>query len=140
MRMRLTAVMLLAAAVVSTGGEPACAQNSTKKVRKAPGELASKAGTAVPWRDDVDAALAESKKTGKPVFWYVPEVRRSKMDRKPEIDRYMMGGPFSWPSTIALLTEHFVPVRAAAGGELATQLEYERVAWQKQLDRLREDV
>ncbi|MCA9668447.1 MAG: hypothetical protein KC503_22805, partial [Myxococcales bacterium] len=24
--------------------------------------------------------------------------------------------------------------------ELATQLEYERVAWQKQLDRLREDV
>jgi len=115
--------MLLAAAVVSTGGGPACAQNSTKKVRKAPGELASKAGTAVPWRDDVDAALAESRKTGRPVFWYVPEVRRSKMDRKPEIDRYMMGGPFSWPSTIALLQEHFVPVRAAAGGELAKQLE-----------------
>ena len=43
------------------------------------------------------------------------------MDRKPEIDRYMMSGPFSWPRTIALLNEGFIPVRAIARGALAKQ-------------------
>ena len=35
------------------------------------------------------------------------------MDRKPEIDRYMLAGPFSWPSVIKDLNERFVPVRHA---------------------------
>lgn len=96
---------------------PVSGQNSTKKIRTRPTELAAKAGSAVPWRRDVDTALAEAKKTGKPVFWYVPSVRRSRMDRKPEIDRYMMGGPFSWPSTIELLKEHFIPVKQIGGGD-----------------------
>ena len=94
------------------------AQNSTRKIRSAPGELAAKAGAGVAWRDSVEDALAESAKTGKPVFWYVPSVRRSPMDRKPEIDRYMMGGPFSWSATIVLLNQHYVPVREVARGEL----------------------
>ena len=98
------------------------AQNSTRKVRTAPSELAARAGSAVPWRKDVDAALAEARQHGKPVFWYVPSVARSPMDRKDEIDRYMKGGPFSWPSTIGLLQEHFVPVEEVAGGERAAQL------------------
>lgn len=102
------------------------AQNSTRKIRLAPSELAARAGSAVPWRDDVDAALAESRKGGKPVFWYVPSVARSPMDRKHEIDRYLMGGPFSWPSTIELLREHFVPVKEVAGGERAQALELVR--------------
>jgi len=102
------------------------AQNSTRKIRQAPSELAARAGSAVPWRDDVDAALAESSKSGKPVFWYVPSVARSPMDRKHEIDRYLMGGAFSWPSTIELLREHFVPVKEVAGGERAQALELVR--------------
>lgn len=107
--------------------QPAFAQNSRRKIRKAPGEMAAKVGSAVPWRVDVEAALAESKKTGKPVFWYVPSVSRSPMDRKPEIDRYMMGGPFSWPSTIALLKEHFVPVKQVGGrDDLSKQLQLAR--------------
>jgi hypothetical protein len=57
----------------------------------------------------------------------VPSVSRSPMDRKPEIDRYMMGGPFSWPSTIELLKEHFVPVKQIGGrDELSKQLELAR--------------
>ena len=121
MTVRAIACSLLVVAVCAATGLPA--QNSTKKIRTRPGELAAKAGSAVPWREHVDAALAESKRTGKPVFWYVPSVRRSRMDRKPEIDRYMMGGPFSWPSTIELLKQHFVPVRAVARGELAQRHE-----------------
>ena len=34
------------------------------------------------------------------------------MDRKVEIDRYMMAGPFSWPTPVKMLNEQFVPVRA----------------------------
>ncbi|MGK0517879.1 MAG: hypothetical protein ACJAUC_000564, partial [Planctomycetota bacterium] len=118
-------LLLMACACVLV--QPAFAQNSNKKIRKAPSEMAAKAGTAVPWRTDVATALAESKKTGKPVFWYVPSVSRSPMDRKPEIDRYMMGGPFSWPSTIELLTEHFVPVKQIGGkDELSKQLQLAR--------------
>ncbi|MCA8943911.1 MAG: hypothetical protein KDB80_15210, partial [Planctomycetes bacterium] len=90
------------------------AQNSMKKIRPAPSELAAKAGSAVAWREDLEAAIAESVETKKPVFWYVPSLERSPMDRKAEIDRYMMAGPFSWPSTVALLNDRFVPVRHVA--------------------------
>lgn len=105
------------------------AQNSTRKIRTPPGELAAKAGMAVQWRNSVEVALAESKKTGKPVFWYVPSVHRSPMDRKPEVDRYMMGGPFSWPATVVLLNQHFVPVRQVARGELAKKYGLARIAY-----------
>ncbi len=121
----LPAVMLSVA--LAALGSALAGQNSGKKIRHAPSEAAAKAGSAVPWRRDVETALAEAKRTGKPVFWYVPTVSRSPMDRKPEIDRYMMGGPFSWPSTIELLKEHFVPVRQNGGKEeLSTQLQLAR--------------
>ena len=98
------------------------AQNSHRKIRAKPSAIAAKAGSAVRWRASLDAARAESAKTGKPLFWYVPTLTRSPMDRKPEIDRYMMAGPFSWPRLIELLNESFVPVRARAGGDLAREL------------------
>ena len=77
------------------------------------------------WRKDLAAALAESRQSGKPVFWYVPTVARSPMDRKPEIDRYMMAGPFCWPRLIALLNQHYVPVKAIPRGGLARDLRLE---------------
>ncbi|MCA8965844.1 MAG: serine/threonine protein kinase, partial [Planctomycetes bacterium] len=94
------------------------AQNSTRKLRREPGEVAGRVGSAVPWAETVQAALASSKESGKPVFWYVPSVAGSPMDRKPEIDRYLRGGPFSWPSTIALLQTRFVCVDEVPRGEL----------------------
>jgi len=93
------------------------AQNSSRKIRPELGPLAAKVGTAVEWREDLAAALVEAKDKGRPVFWYVPTLRGSPMDRKPEIDRYMMAGPFSWPSTVALLNASYIPVRMAASGE-----------------------
>jgi hypothetical protein len=88
------------------------AQNSTRKIRSAPSSLAARVGNAVPFGDDVAAALQAAKAAGKPVFWYVPTVPGSPMDRQAEVDRYLRGGPFSWPSTIALLQQHFVVVAA----------------------------
>lgn len=108
--------VLLGLALIALVGSPA-AQNSTRKLRAPVGEHAAQAGMTVRWRKDVDAALLEAKRSGKPVFWYVPAIARSPMDRKPEIDRYVMGGPFSWPTTVALLEEHFVPVKQVAGGD-----------------------
>ncbi len=90
------------------------AQNSTKKIRVQPGELASRIGTAVQWQKKLSVALEKSRETGKPVFWYVTTVKGSFMDRKKEIDRYMMAGPFSNPQIIRLLNEEFIPVRAKA--------------------------
>ncbi len=94
------------------------AQNSTRKLRREPGEVAARVGSAVPWADSLQAALAAAEKSGKPVFWYVPSVAGSPMDRKPEIDRYLRGGPFSWPTTVALLKDHFECVDAVAEGAL----------------------
>lgn len=94
------------------------AQNSTRKLRSGPSALAARVGEAVPWHADLAAALAAAKHSGKPVFWYVPTVAGSPMDRKPELDRYLRGGPFSWPSTVALLAQHFTPVAEVPKGEV----------------------
>ncbi len=87
-------------------------RNSMEKIRVTPGKQASRIGTAVDWQPDFETAIAKSKETGKPVFWYVPTLKGSFMDRKNEIDRYMMAGPFSWPDIISVLNEHYVPLKA----------------------------
>lgn len=91
---------------------PLAAQNSSRKIRAEPSAEAARIGTAVRWRPNLEAAKAESTREGKPLFWYIPTVPGSPMDRKRELDRYMLAGPFSWPDTVALLNAHFVPVKA----------------------------
>ena len=59
------------------------------------------------------------------------------MDRKPEIDRYLMGGPFSWPSTIELLAEHFLQLAADLG--LQTKLSQMNIA-ESDLPKLAEEA
>ncbi|MDE0914107.1 MAG: hypothetical protein OSB57_02880, partial [Planctomycetota bacterium] len=91
--------------------------NSGRKVRTTPSALAAMAGSAIEWRVDLETAREEARKTRRPIFWYVPTIHRSPMDRQPEIDRYMLAGPFSWPRVTAFINEHFIPVRMAAGSE-----------------------
>ena len=98
---------------VQTKPAPTVKKNSTRKIRVRPSALATKAGTAVNWLADVDAALVRAKETGKPVFWYVPTIPGTFMDRKPVVDRYMMAGYFSWPKIVASLNEDFVAVKAS---------------------------
>lgn len=103
------------------------AQNSMRKIRRAPGAVASRAGSAVQWRSDLAAALQQAKAQHKLVFCYIPTLRGSPMDRKAEIDRYLLAGPFSWPSTIALLNEHFVPVRLVPAGDVQQRYDLVRM-------------
>ncbi len=81
------------------------------KIRVKPSAIAAKIGTGVKWEPSWDAALEKSKATGKPIFWYVATVPGTFMDRKNEIDRYMLAGPFSWPAIVDRLNADFVPVR-----------------------------
>lgn len=122
------ALSLFALATAFAGTAPGQeARNSTKTIRPEPSALAAKAGMQVQWRDSVDAALTEAAESGRPVFWYVPTIAGSFMDRKTELDRYMMAGPFSWPRTIELLNEHYVPVRQPANKALNARYGIERI-------------
>lgn len=94
-------------------------QNSTRKLRVQPSKIASQIGSAVNWRESLAEAQKESLATGKPVFWYVNTVPDTFTDRKIEIDRYMLGGPFSWPKIIELLNSDFIPVRQAPDTKLS---------------------
>ncbi|MDB4533465.1 terpene cyclase/mutase family protein [Vicingaceae bacterium] len=100
-------------------------KNSTRKIRVKPSSMAAKVGTAISWQESVDDALKLSKETGKPVFWYVPTLNGTFMDRKKEIDRYMMSGPFSWPQIISMLNERFIPVKARPNKSLRKEYSLE---------------
>lgn len=101
--------------------------DAQRKRRTKPSELTKACGTDIPWRDDVDAALADAKAQKRPVFWYVPTVGRSPMDRKKEIDGYMMSGPFSDPDVASILSRKFIPVKQVARGELQTKYGLQRL-------------
>ncbi|MBK8978218.1 MAG: tetratricopeptide repeat protein [Planctomycetes bacterium] len=107
----LAAALAAVLAVAARGQEPA-AGNSTRKERVPPSAVAQRCGSAIRWVDSLDAALAVARETGRPVFWYVPTVPGSRMDRGPELDLYVRAGPLSWPALIALLDAHFVALRA----------------------------
>lgn len=111
-----TGLLLFAFLLAGTAALPA--QNSTRKLRATPSATAARAGSAVQWREDPAAALAEAQQKSLPVFWYIPTVQGSPMDRKDVIDRYLMAGPFSWPAIVRLLNERTIPLRAVARGEL----------------------
>ncbi|MEL7498430.1 MAG: hypothetical protein AAFN77_12530 [Planctomycetota bacterium] len=105
---------------ISTEGVNA-QQNSTRKLRVKPNDVASKIGANVSWAAGLDDAFKQSKKKGKPIFWYVPTLPNTFMDRKTEIDRYMLSGPFSWPAIVNTINEHAIPVRAQPTPDLQTK-------------------
>lgn len=116
MNLRTPLLLLVASAFVN--GSNAVAQNSTEKVRETPSALAQSVGSGVEWRTDLKTAIKDAKKSKKPIFWYVHTLEGSFMDRQPEVDRYMMGGPFSWPAMVHLLNENYIPLRLDADRKL----------------------
>lgn len=96
--------------------------HAQKKVRPNVPEAATRCGADISWRTNVDEALAEAAKSNKPLFWYVPTVAGSRMDRKPVIDHYMMSGPFSAPMLATLIERRCVAVKAVASGAMAEKL------------------
>lgn len=106
---------------LAIAGGTASAQNSTRKLRAEPSELAGRAGAAVGFGDSLEVALASAQESGRRVFWYVPTLRNSPMDRKVELDRMMAAGPFSWSAVTDLLAERFVVVKAVPNAALARE-------------------
>ena len=98
-------------------------ENATAKERAVPNELAQKVGSAIRWETDYSTALAKAKDLDKPIFWYVSSVPGTFMDRKEEVDRYMLAGPFSWPSIINLINQNCVPLRTNPNRKLQKQFE-----------------
>jgi len=84
-----------------------------RKRRPKPTPQTLACGSEIPWRATVEEALSDARASGRPVFWYVPTVRGSRMDRKPEIDLYMMTGPFADPDVASVISRKFIPVRWA---------------------------
>lgn len=113
---------VLVLALISVTAPFTSGQNSTRKIRPELSAIAARAGSAVQWRAGLDAARAEARASGKPVFWYVPTLAGSPMDRRVEIDRYMLAGPFSDVDVVQLLNTAFVPVRRAADQAAAREL------------------
>ncbi len=101
---------LLACSTVSGQAPTRSVPNSTEKVRSTPSAQAAKVGSAIKWLSSFDKARRKSVETGKPIFWYVPTIENSFMDRTTEIDRYMKAGMFSWPKIIKRLNHDFVPL------------------------------
>ena len=96
-------------------------ENSIEKARVKPDELSKKAGSAILWERKYADALAKSKETGKPIFWYVPSIPGTFTDRKVEIDRYMLAGPFSWPAIVKLINENCIPLKLVPTKALSEQ-------------------
>lgn len=111
--------------LMSSSFGQAAQQNSRGKRRVEPNEIASKMGSAVKWEANFADAMAKSKETGKPIFWYVPTLRGTFMDRKMELHRYMLAGPFSWPDIISVINEHYIPVKRPPTPELQRHYELE---------------
>ncbi|MEM9412871.1 MAG: hypothetical protein AAGA30_17300, partial [Planctomycetota bacterium] len=103
----------LAAAVGSVEGQSTSSANSTRKFRTRANSIAAQAGMTVQWRRNLEQAMDESLRKSKPVFWYVPTVEGTFMDRKIEIDRYMMAGFFSWPHLADGINQNFIPLKSA---------------------------
>ena len=100
--------------------------NSTEKNRVKPNSASQKIGSAVNWQPDFDTAVAQSKQTGKPLFWYVPTLPDTFMDRKVEIDRYMLAGPFSWPAIIEALNENAICLKTPPTKQQQREFELQR--------------
>ena len=123
MRHVLLAGTLLVLLTSSLQGQVA---NSTKKIRVKPNSASQKIGSAVNWQPDFNTAVAQSKQTGKPLFWYVPTLPDTFMDRKAVIDRYMLAGPFSWPAIIEALNENAICLKTPPTKQQQRKFELQR--------------
>ncbi len=113
---RVTMITLLILTAIDATAHAALqdrwAENSTSKRRVSPNVIASRAGSLIQWETDVDVAFRKSAASGKAVFWYVPRLPDTFMDRVKSLDIYMKAGPFSWPQIIAPISQSFIPLVA----------------------------
>ncbi len=106
---------------------PLVEAQGNRKIRTVPSEATRAAGTEIHWLHDLEAALAQAKANTRPVFWYVPSLQGSPMDRKPEVDLAMMAGPFASPEVAAVLERRFIPLKLVGGDQHRERYGLERL-------------
>ncbi|HMS15628.1 MAG TPA: hypothetical protein PKA37_02235 [Planctomycetota bacterium] len=115
--------LLCIIALFSVSGAVVC----QKKIRETPSEKTLACGTRIQWRASVADALREAAEADRPVFWYVPTVKGSKMDRKDVIHHYMRSGPFQDADVEALINARFIPVQEIPAGDLQKQYDLKQL-------------
>ena len=82
-------------------------------------ELMNRCGRDVKWRkaNDLEGALLEAHKEGRPVFAYVYDRDRSSKFGNKFKDRFMMAGAFADPDLVAFINRKFIPLRVNMGSE-----------------------
>lgn len=121
-RFALAALLALAA--------PLAVPSAAQRIRRPPpAPEALRAGLEIPWLHDLPAALQAGASAGRRILWYVPTVPGSTMDRRPEIDMYMMAGPFSSPDVVALIRRRYVALKAVPDAAAAARYDLRPLAF-----------
>ena len=119
--MTLLLVVVETSVIVLSAPQNQWSKNSTSKRRVIPDAIASKAGSQIRWENDIDVAFKKSIASGKPVFWYVPRLHDTFMDRVKTLDVYMKAGPFSWPRIIEPINRSFIPLASVPDRDTGTR-------------------
>jgi tetratricopeptide (TPR) repeat protein len=84
--------------------------------------LANRCGSQIQWESKLEHALDAAQKQSRLVFWYVPVVDKSKMDKKAALDAYVRGALLTDPQIVELIDKNFVALAQIAKGERASKL------------------
>lgn len=130
-RVALISMTLLLAACwmrfpVSAAMQEPWPKNSTQQRRVVPDATAVKAGSQIRWETDIDVAFKKSMSSGKPVFWYVPRLPDTFMDRVKSLDVYMKAGLFSWPQIIGPINQSFIALAAVPDQSAQTRFDLQK--------------
>ena len=79
-----------------------------QKIRPKPTDLTLACGTGIQWAHNAESAFETARSQNRLVFWFIPTVPGSRMDRKDVIRHYMMSGLFQDGDIEALLNAQFV--------------------------------
>jgi len=82
--------------------------------------------TDVDLEELLDEVKAKAQETGRPILWYIPQVKGAHMYRGAILDTYMNAAIWSDEAIVDLVKTRFVPMRAACTGALEDQTKVKR--------------
>lgn len=119
-RCRRDLAKLVAGLCIAVLGACALTGVSRAQVRHVkPSALAMSAARDLPWHTSLESAFEAAKAKKRPLFWYVPTVPRSPMDRQNIVDLYMRAGFFCEPDLRAMLANFELYGKAPTKAEAA---------------------
>lgn len=86
------------------------------------GRLSQRCGSQIQWESKLENALEAAARQNRLVFWYVPIVDKSKMDKKAALDAYVRASLLTDPEIVDLIGKNFIALAQVAKGEHASKL------------------